>query len=70
MGKKQCNYECPHCKELDTLLISNWTIDMATGRTDYSGGYICTKCGGKVEAVAKGGKNFHVEPKARKVAVC
>ena len=69
MGKKHYDYECPHCKAVGSLLIASWSIDLATGRTDRSNGYICTKCKNKVAAVEKRGRKYmQFHPDARRVA--
>ena len=68
MAKKQYDYECPHCKAVGTLLIAGWSIDLATGTTDNSKGYICTKCRKKVAAVTRRGrKSIQFHPDARRV---
>jgi len=70
MAKKQYDYECPRCKAVGTLLIAGWSIDLATGTTDHSKGYICTKCKKRVAAVAKRSRKsiqFHAD--ARRVSL-
>lgn len=70
MATKQYGYECPHCNAVGTLLIAGWSIDMSTGATDCSKGYICTKCRKKVAAVTRRGRKavlFH--PDARRVSL-
>jgi len=69
MSRRRKHYECPHCTAVDSLLISDWSINLGTGQTDCRNGYICGKCLGRVEAVRTGRKHLRIEPKARKVMV-
>ena len=70
MRKKEYDYECPHCKAVGSLLIAGWSIDLSTGRTDRSNGYICTKCKNKVAVVEKRSRKFiKFHPDARRVAI-